>query len=409
MQHEEQIFPKKEEWILRNVLDMDPAGLYHRIVVTPDGSHVIYPDDYGYVNIRNMYTNELLRRFKGVGGSVRSICISASGSLVGVCSDDARCRLRVYRFDTGRRVGTNRLRHEGGPVRALAFTHDDTRVVSVGDDGDALVWSLLDNTKPPVRLEPSRQPPLPLRRGDVYPPFPLIFDTVSVSKDDRFVAIGRRDGTAFVCDLNSGRKVLRINRGLDQRRFGSGRWLAFSHNDRFMYASDRGGVAVWDMKSSPPAVLFDVESASGFDYGTMTSADITPDGEHVMISFHGRKPHDRSSSGAWRTRVYAWSVDVAGPEVSSTCICKGRVSGDCNFITACDYETGRYDRKFLVYKRFKEGDEYLPVPALPPPATNTAFAEGVGSGMGAGAGVGAGADVGAGSSISSSDSRCVIV
>ena len=74
------------------------------------------------------------------GAEQLCICCNSSGSLFATAGEDFDVHL--YEFKTGALVMRG-VGHSGN-VRNLAFSPDDKQLVSVGDDGNVMVWNIYE-------------------------------------------------------------------------------------------------------------------------------------------------------------------------------------------------------------------------------------------------------------------------
>ena len=75
------------------------------------------------------------------GAEQLCICCNRAGTLFATAGEDFAVHL--YEFKTGTLV-TKGVGHSGN-VRALSFSPDDKQLVSVGDDGNVMVWNIYEN------------------------------------------------------------------------------------------------------------------------------------------------------------------------------------------------------------------------------------------------------------------------
>ena len=125
----------------------------------------------------------------GHSNTVTSLAFHPRGTLLASGGNDATARL----WDWKNRRTTAILRGHVGPINALAFTPDGTRLITGGDDGTLQLWDLNRPEKPEATAPPPAWNP--------EDPMGIQINTLAVSRDGRWVVIGREDGRVIRYDV----------------------------------------------------------------------------------------------------------------------------------------------------------------------------------------------------------------
>lgn len=253
------------QWRRKHILTDVSCDMYH-FWVTPDDKYFVYPDRFGYINVRCMETGRFLLVFKAAASLIRDMAISPDGRFIATASSrNEDLSVRVFRLDTGKRVMISR-RNTG--VTALAFTNDSKYIVFGESSGMLVVWSL-ERRKLVRRLLYNRSPNF---NEKTY----LYIDSVAVSADDRYVAAGRSNGTVFVFSLATGERV---------RRFRCGRasvsFLRFVPGapSSLLSFDNTGRIQRWSVETGERFYSHD----TGYD-SNIFSVSVTPDGSQFLTA-----------------------------------------------------------------------------------------------------------------------------
>jgi WD40 repeat protein/class 3 adenylate cyclase len=121
--------------------DAEPRSIGHgasALEFDPTGSTLVVGLFDGSVEIRDVATGDLVRRFGTQGGEIRAVDVSPDGTRIATAGEDGTVVLSDPR--TGKQMlvlpGHDLL------VFGLAFSPDGRQVVSAAPDGDARVWAL---------------------------------------------------------------------------------------------------------------------------------------------------------------------------------------------------------------------------------------------------------------------------
>jgi WD40 repeat protein len=125
----------------------------------------------------------------GHGDTVTSLAFDPRGTLLASGSNDATARI----WDWKNRRTTAVLRGHVGPINALAFLPDGSHLVTGGRDGTLRLW---DITRPQAPIA-SAPPPAPTLRD----PLAVQINALAVTRDGRWVVIGREDGFVIRYDM----------------------------------------------------------------------------------------------------------------------------------------------------------------------------------------------------------------
>ena len=124
----------------------------------------------------------------GHSNTVTSLAFHPRGTLLASGGNDATARL----WDWKNRRTTAILRGHVGPINALAFTPDGTRLITGGNDGTLRLWDLNRPEEPEATAPPPAWNP--------EDPMGIQINTLAVSRDGRWVVIGREDGRVIRYD-----------------------------------------------------------------------------------------------------------------------------------------------------------------------------------------------------------------
>jgi WD40 repeat protein len=143
-------------------------------------------------------SGDLSKRLADPGGhldAVSCLAFDPGGEILASSSLDQTVRLWNYRTRAPLAVLTAPGQ---GKLNALAFTPDGRRLATGGSDGSLRIWNVA--ARPPV-LEAIAPPPIkPGKEGD---PAALAINALGISRDGRWVVIGREDGALIRYDLKS--------------------------------------------------------------------------------------------------------------------------------------------------------------------------------------------------------------
>jgi WD40 repeat protein len=157
-----------------------------------------------------------------------------------------------------------------GPIRGLVFSRDGSLLATIGDDGAVKLWDATG-----LAASKTTQDPLPTTfSGHVAGPGV----NVAFSPDGKWLAIGDKDYTVKVCDIETG-AVRHVLRGHN----GDVYTVVFSPDGRFVAsAGEDSTVKVWDGSTGQPVRTFRGHT------GLVTSLAFTGDGKFLVSGSRDR-------------------------------------------------------------------------------------------------------------------------
>lgn len=113
------------------------------IVIAPNGGLAAFVYDYRTFELRNTRDWKRHKVFEGAVGGLKSVAFSPDGALLATGSsiDNA---VQVWDTSAGRKPFVT-LRGHTSTIEGLAFTPDQTRIISAARDGTARVWGVVGN------------------------------------------------------------------------------------------------------------------------------------------------------------------------------------------------------------------------------------------------------------------------
>jgi WD40 repeat protein len=232
------------------------GSVVEAVAVSPDGqTFASGGGGNGAVTLAlwDLATGKELRQLGGKGNGVNAVAFSPDGKVLAaaygsrgwfgrppVAPPVPGGFVRLWDVRTGKELHT--LKGHGNGVRSVAFAPDGKRLVSGSHDGTVRVWDAasgkeLRKVDVPVRGRPSDPKGMGMDRGGVY--------AVAFSRDGEAVASGDYDGTVYVWDAATGRRLHTL---AGHGREVSG--LAFSPDGKTLAsASWDNSLRLWDVAS----------------------------------------------------------------------------------------------------------------------------------------------------------------
>jgi WD40 repeat protein len=303
---------------LKPVAGLDDAGVggITTLAFSPDGSVIACAGAAAAVWI---WDADLRESFPLVGHIAHAIAFSGDGSRIATGGRDGTIRV----WDTERRDQLAEVVAHEGPISGVAFSADDTEIVSSGDairirgsDGDEAEreiltghdirvfgvavsdggsWIASGGEDGSVRLWDAGTGALvrELAAGDREAVW-----TVAFSPDGRRIASGGRGNTARVWDATSGTEVFSLEHE------DSVRWATFSRDGtRIATASNEGLVRVWDASTGSQLLVL-----RGHEFA-VTAVDFSPDGDLIVSgSADGTRRWNAQDGKAWMLRGHEGHV-----------------------------------------------------------------------------------------------------
>jgi WD40 repeat protein len=209
------------------------------LTATPNGAHLLVAGDDKSVQLLNLNSGTIERRFLGATGPVFATAISRNNNLVAAAGADKLVRL--YTFNDGNLVGQFATPNA---VHSLSFNQTGTAIASSGDGKSATLWNIAyqpGNPLPPEFGTPIQSfdhpSPVPVAtmsidgtmlvsgcddklarmwrvaaEGPVRNfPHPNLVDSVAYNKESTLLATGCHDGVVRIYDLAKGGLLRQIN------------------------------------------------------------------------------------------------------------------------------------------------------------------------------------------------------
>jgi ParB family chromosome partitioning protein len=185
------------------------VGACTRVALSPDGQRAFTVGMDGFLRAWELDKGKRVHEWRGSPQALRAVAVDPTGTYAACAGDDAV--VRSFTLASGAR--RDMPGHEG-PVRALAFTPRDGRLVSAGDDGRLRIWYLVGAVESEVRGEKGSGhegsvlallfPPTPTpERGEEEAP-----DRIYSAGDDGKVKAWRLDERRKPRTLDCGSKAL---------------------------------------------------------------------------------------------------------------------------------------------------------------------------------------------------------
>jgi eukaryotic-like serine/threonine-protein kinase len=195
------------------------------IVIAPDGKSIASIDETGCALIWNVADLAPRVRLMNSPGSVRAIAFSSDGSKLVYGGQTGRPQL-LDAF-TGKELASAKRGH-GGPILAVAFSHDGTMIATGSYDTSCFFWSVSDLTP----LSPAVE-----QRGHVW--------AIAFSPDDSLLAAAADDNTTQLWDAKKYRPA-----GDPLPHQKPVRSIAFSPDGRSILTGADDGIArIWQLGS----------------------------------------------------------------------------------------------------------------------------------------------------------------
>ena len=294
-------------------------GWVQSVAFSHDGTRAVSGATDGLVKIWNASTGEVELVLKGHSRVVTSVAFSRHGTRVASGSWDLS--VRVWNAVTGDIECV--LRHSGY-VLSVAFSHDGTRVVSGAFDGTVTVWY--------VATRGTQRTLEGLRKAATWPELVLRghsddVNSVAFSRDDTRVVSGSRDKTVRIWNVNTG-EIERVLEGLPDLVLS----VAFSPDGTHVISGSlTGTVLIWDAITGQSTPLFCHESFRFLDGSKVTHIVrgkfqlFAPDKEELLLSPDWKWILTRRSNQAfWIPREYR---DIISHAISGSKVCLGCFSG----------------------------------------------------------------------------------
>jgi WD40 repeat protein/tetratricopeptide (TPR) repeat protein len=226
------------------------AFAFPDIALSPDGSHLVTAG-YG-IDLWDVATAQRIATVPSRSGD--KVQYSRDGSRLLVTSDDGSIRL----LDAKTLKQTGAYGSHGGGVMSAAFSPDQTRILSVGGEGSARIWSIeqpadgvrtLTADLPEHEVKPTRFDSGPRIRR------PGTLLEVAFSPDSKLIAASGTDGSVRVWSTVTGRLfgVLPDN--------GQNAWLNFSPDGRRLAVSGGERYAkIWEVATGREALWLEARS-----------------------------------------------------------------------------------------------------------------------------------------------------
>jgi dipeptidyl aminopeptidase/acylaminoacyl peptidase len=138
-------------WAVATGRQIDSAH-WHRdgvssVAFAPDGETLASGSSDKTVRLWEVLTGKLIRTFEGQG-DVAAVAYSPDGKMLAWGSADKKVRL----LETATLKNRLQLSGHGGPITALSFSPDSTRLVAASTDSTALVWDLMGGAAVQIAL-----------------------------------------------------------------------------------------------------------------------------------------------------------------------------------------------------------------------------------------------------------------
>lgn len=224
----------------RNTHKVDLPGVespVKSLAVSADGKWAAMGEESGKVRLYELPAGKLVRSLEAHAGAVSGVAFSTDNTRLVTGGQDKK--FKVWNVADGAAAGEIET---AAPVNAVAFVTDGTQVATGGADNVIRVWAL-----PPA--EAAAEPPKPLKelKGHGGP----VTSLAAVLPKGAQLVSGSQDGTLRVWDVNAGNATKNMNHGgpitsvavrPDGQRFAS----AGANNIAKLWAAD--GKPVADLK-----------------------------------------------------------------------------------------------------------------------------------------------------------------
>ena len=204
-----------------------PNGSTGRLAMSPDGKRLaLAVGADGLAGIFDAASGQLLRALSTTA-ALQAVAFDPSGARLATAGQG---ETRVWDSSTGQTLFS--LPGPAGPINAVAFSHDGSRLVTAGADGTARIWNAAAGGQVLLTLTSTT---------------PLL--SVALSPDDKRLAIGAADGTTRIWNAMTGKAVLTLT------STSAVRALAFSPTGGLLATATDGGVTqIWDASSGQVSV-----------------------------------------------------------------------------------------------------------------------------------------------------------
>jgi WD40 repeat protein len=331
----------------RLALKAHDGSVVNAVAVAPDGrSFASGGGGNGAVTLTlwDLTTGKELRQLGGKDNGVHSVAFSPDGKVLAAAYGSLGWfgrppamrpptpggLVRLWDVGTGKELHT--LKGYGNGVRSVAFAPDGKRLVSGSHDGTVRVWDAVTGKElrkidVPVRGRPSDPKGMAVDRGGVY--------AVAFGRDGKAVASGDFDGTVYLWDAATGRRLHTLA--------GHGRevvGVAFAPDGKKLAS------ASWDNTLR----LWDVATGRGLhDFrahaGTVNAVAVAPDGRLAATAGGDRALRLWSPATGRELRVLrghtGWTAGVALSADGKVASCS-----DDKTVRLWDAATGRELRRW---------------------------------------------------------------
>ena len=205
--------------------DVSRAGAITSVAFSPDGTKLAEANGEGFVQVWDLESNRILRRFDGHRGTVWSVAFSPDGETLASGSSDQSVRL--WDVSSGREL--RNLQGYSSLVLSVAFSPDGETLASASDDQSVRLWDVSSG-----------------RELETLQGHSSWVGSVAFSPDGETLASASYDQSVRLWDVSSGRE-LRTLQGHSAGVFS----VAFSPDgETLASASYDQSVRLWDVSSS---------------------------------------------------------------------------------------------------------------------------------------------------------------
>ncbi len=233
-----------------------PGGGIGNIAFAPDSAHVVTSDKDGVAHLWNAVSGDIELTLPSAGSALNAVAFSPHGQFIATGSEGGLVQLWT---DDGRLVFTVEAE---GSVNSIAFSPDDTKLLTAGGDNRARLWDVATGAE----------------LNEFAHVAPVV--TAAFSPDWTRVVSASKDGTARIWDAETGKELAVLMAPTVEtagRRSVEVNSASFSPTgDRVVTASTDNFARVWDVSDvgvGPAKLVSELRGHSGEVFSATFSGD----------------------------------------------------------------------------------------------------------------------------------------
>ena len=288
---------------------------------SPDGAHLAVGTDVG-VWLYDVPDGKETALFTGQTGQVNALAFSTDGKIL-ASGGSPNPVIQLWDMDTHSKLTTPKLAERHDSITALAFSEDNTILISLDKFGDIIYWDVETGSK---LLDP--------RNVDTY-------DVAALSPNGSMAAIGDKNGTHIhLWNTTTGRRRITFNghagffKEDGDEHEAEIRMLAFTHDGKTLVSgSEDQTVILWNTQNgAKQATLKDHEAwittvALSIDGEIVASGDVNK----IIKTWDVATGRERATLRGHKNTINALTFAPEGTPLYSKCLASGSADGTIRF------------------------------------------------------------------------------